>query len=93
MKKILVVDDDLDTSTTGAKIRAMTRLGVPYPKGYDKIANRDLMEQADSIAASLKRDKIETAPHAEIVALIAYIQRLGRDIKGEKAKPIAATNQ
>ena len=46
------------------------------------------MHQADSIAANLKKDKIETAPNAEIVALIAYLQRMGRDIKLEK-KPIA----
>jgi len=32
----------------------------------------------------LKKDKIETSSTAEIVALIAYLQRVGTDIKGEK---------
>lgn len=81
-----LLDDALDTASTPAKIRAMRSLGVPYPEGYDKIANRDLMEQADSIAASLKRDKIKTPSDVEIIALIAYLQRLGKDIKTDPAK-------
>lgn len=76
-----MLDKQLDTSTTGAKIRAMQTLGVPYPEGYDKIANQDLVKQANEIKASLKKDKIETSNTAEIVALIAYLQRLGVDIK------------
>jgi cytochrome c oxidase cbb3-type subunit I/II len=32
----------------------------------------------------LKKDKIETASDAEIVALIAYLQRVGTDIKAGK---------
>lgn len=85
---IWLLDDKLDTSNTAAKIRAMMKLGVPYPKGYDKIANRELMQQAESIAANLKKDKIETAPDAEVIAVIAYMQRLGRDIKTEYQKTV-----
>ena len=80
---VWLLDNKLDTSSTAAKIRAMKTLGVPYPDGYDKIANIDLMKQADSIAQNLKKDKIETPGNAEIVALIAYLQRIGRDIKAE----------
>lgn len=80
---IWLVDNDLDTASTPAKIRAMQTLGVPYPEGYDKQANADLIKQAEGIAANLKKDKIETPPTAEIVALIAYLQRLGKDIKAE----------
>jgi cytochrome c oxidase cbb3-type subunit I/II len=76
-----LLDNDLDTSSTPAKIRAMITLGVPYPKGYDKLANRDLMSQAAAIAENLKNDKIETKPNKEIIAVIAYLQRLGKDIK------------
>jgi cytochrome c oxidase cbb3-type subunit I/II len=81
-----LLDDDIDTSSTPAKIRAMMTLGVPYPKGYDRIANKDLMEQAQKIAASLKKDGIETYPNKDIVALIAYLQRIGTDIKGKTKK-------
>jgi cytochrome c oxidase cbb3-type subunit I/II len=91
-KYIWLLDNKLDTSLTAAKIRAMIKLGVPYPKGYDKVANRDLMLQAESIADNLKKDKIETAPDAEVVAVIAYLQRLGRDIKSEP-KPVVAENK
>jgi cytochrome c oxidase cbb3-type subunit I/II len=81
-----LLDDDLDTSSTPVKIRAMVTLGVPYPTGFDKIANQKLSMQADSIAASLQKDGIETPPGKEIIALIAYLQRLGTDIKGKKTK-------
>ncbi len=86
---VWLLDNKLDIASTPAKIRAMQTLGVPYPKDYDKIANDDLMKQAESIAASLKKDKIETPPDAEIVALIAYLQRVGKDIKSEPKKVIA----
>lgn len=75
--------NELDTTTTAAKIRVMQKLGVPYEDGYDKIANEDLMIQADMIAESLRKDGIETASNMEIVALIAYLQRLGKDINTE----------
>ncbi len=76
-----LLDDALDTASTPAKIRAMIKLGVPYPAGYDKIANRDLIEQANLITRSLMSDKIETKNDREIIAVIAYLQRLGKDIK------------
>lgn len=86
---VWLLDNPLDTASTAGKIRAMQTLGVPYPEGYDKVANRDLMHQADSIAANLKNDKISTPSNAEIVALIAYLQRVGRDIKNEPKKVLA----
>ncbi|MBL7902774.1 MAG: cytochrome-c oxidase, cbb3-type subunit I [Bacteroidia bacterium] len=76
-----LLDDDFQASGIGAKIRAMQTLGVPYPEGYDKIAEADMMKQAEQIAASLKKDGIETDAQKEIVAVIAYLQRLGKDIK------------
>jgi cytochrome c oxidase cbb3-type subunit I/II len=84
-----LLDDVIDTATTAARIRAMQTLGVPYPEGYDQIANQELKKQAEKIQQNLKADKIETAPHKEIVAMIAYLQRIGVDIKGEQ-KPLAA---
>jgi len=85
---IWLLDDKIDTASTPAKIRAMQTLGVPYPDGYDKIANIDLRIQADGIAANLKKDKIVTPSNAEIIALIAYLQRLGKDIKAAPAQLI-----
>jgi cytochrome c oxidase cbb3-type subunit I/II len=76
-----LLDDAIDTAITPAKIRAMQTLGVPYPSGYDQIANKDLMQQAAKIANSLQAEKIETDSDKEIIALIAYLQRVGTDIK------------
>lgn len=76
-----LLDDKIDVSSTVAKIRAMQRLGVPYPKGYEKIAAEDMRKQAEGIAESLKKDGIHTLADKEIVALIAYLQKLGKDIK------------
>lgn len=73
----------LNTSTTAAKIRVMKRLGVPYPDGYDAEANNDVEKQAKAIAADLEKDDIHIASDREIIAIIAYLQRLGKDIKGD----------
>jgi cytochrome c oxidase cbb3-type subunit I/II len=83
-----MLDRDLDISTTEAKIRAMQTLGVPYPAGYDKIANADLEKQAKAIQANLAKDGIKTSEKKEIIAMIAYLQRLGTDIKGETAESL-----
>ena len=71
----------LDISTTNSKIHAMRKMGVPYADGYEALANDDLKKQADAIAANLKNDKIDISSDREIIALIAYLQRLGKDIK------------
>jgi cytochrome c oxidase cbb3-type subunit I/II len=71
----------MDHSDLPAKIRTLQKLGVPYPEGYDAQANADLMVQAEQIVEGLKASGIEVMPESEIVALIAYLQRLGTDIK------------
>jgi cytochrome c oxidase cbb3-type subunit I/II len=75
-----LISDDLDMSTTPRKIRVMQMLGVPYPAGYDQTANDALMKQASVISADLKTQGIDCAPNKEIIAVIAYLQRLGVDI-------------
>lgn len=74
-------ENTLDISMTEAKISAMRTLGVPYPEGFEAIAVQDLQKQADSITASLKAEGVNTASDKEIIAMIAYLQRLGTDIK------------
>jgi cytochrome c oxidase cbb3-type subunit I/II len=75
-----MIDDNLDTATTPLKINAMRTLGVPYADDFAAKANANLMVQAKVIAADLKKDGIEVAPNKEIIAMIAYLQRLGTDI-------------
>jgi len=76
-------ENDIDVSLTEAKIKAMQTLGVPYEKGYEKMANDDLKKQANAIVADLRQENIKAMPEKEIIALIAYLQRLGTDISGE----------
>jgi len=81
-----MLEQTLDTTLTAAKIRAMQTLGVPYEKGYDQIANSDLMKQAQSISDNLRSDSIRVAPNKEVIAVIAYLQRLGTDISKNKTE-------
>ena len=89
-------ENDLDVSLIEKKIRAMQTLGVPYAEGYDKQAVKDLEAQAELIATDIvnnlpkevlagmnKKQEIDNLKKKEIVALIAYLQRLGVDIKAE----------
>jgi cytochrome c oxidase cbb3-type subunit I/II len=74
----------IDKEETVGKISGLRTVGVPYEEGYEEQAIEDLEKQSEQIAKSLKADGIEVMPDAEIVALIAYLQRLGTDIKAEK---------
>ncbi|WP_026969413.1 cytochrome-c oxidase, cbb3-type subunit I [Algoriphagus terrigena] len=71
----------LDISDLPAKIRTLQKLGVPYAVGFDQQATADYEKQAAKVVANLKDAGVEVAPNTEIVALIAYLQRLGTDIK------------
>jgi len=71
----------LDTVRIGKHISALRTVGVPYPDGYEADAATDMITQAKLIAEALKVEGVETDPDTELVALIAYLQRLGVDIK------------
>ncbi len=76
-----IISNTLNTSHTAKKIRVMQTLGVPYPEGYADKAVEDLKRQAAGIAQGLRDGGIDVADDKEVIALIAYIQRLGTDIK------------
>ena len=76
-------ENDLNNKTLPNKIRVMQKLGVPYEAGYDLKAQKDLDKQAKRIAKDLKANKIEISEKKEIIAVIAYLQRLGTDLKAE----------
>ena len=74
----------LDTDVTAAKIRAMQKLGVPYEKGFDALAYDHMKNQGDEIVANLKLQGVSHAEwNTELIAIIAYLQRLGTDIKAK----------
>jgi cytochrome c oxidase cbb3-type subunit I/II len=74
----------LDKNSTPAKIRALRKIGVPYEDGFEDVAIEELEKQANRIAENLQLEGIDVTADAEIIALIAYLQRLGKDIKIEK---------
>jgi cytochrome c oxidase cbb3-type subunit I/II len=72
----------LDTNSLPARLKALRRVGVPYPAGYENgPAQKDLTAQAARAVQALKLGAVTAEPDREIIALIAYLQRLGTDIK------------
>lgn len=76
--------DPLDTSLTVKKLTAMQTLGVPYTDAEVKNAVAALDEQSRVIVDELKAQgvgDVADLESKEIIALIAYLQRLGQDTK------------
>lgn len=73
--------NNVDTANTKAMIVAMQKLGVPYDEYYKFEASAHMTQQAQTIADDLKKEGITIEPNKELVALIAYLQRLGTDIQ------------
>ena len=88
-----LITDDLDISNTANKVNAMVMLGVPYSQFELDKSVYLLKNQALAIEKNLRQDPeyVKNYGNAhienkEIVALIAYLQRLGTDIKAETAE-------
>lgn len=89
----------IDIRRTPKMIRAMQTFDIPYDAGYANRANADLEDQAKEISSELMQNEgiqqivelegIKSLEYSKIVALIAYLQRIGTDIKQmpEKDKP------
>src|SRR5690554_4549146 len=83
-----LLENDMNMKSMPSKIRALTNAGVPYSPRYPEYAVEDMKAQADRIATGLREngfgviDGIEVTSEKQIIALIAYMQRLGTDIKG-----------
>jgi cytochrome c oxidase cbb3-type subunit I/II len=73
-------EQTLNTSMTQKKLEAMKTLGVPYTDGQITHAVSDLNRQAKEIQTQMETEKIKIGADKEIIALIAYLQRLGTDI-------------
>lgn len=94
---IWLTRNKLDKSQTEAKMRVMMKLGVPYTEEDIANAQQSMTEQGTQIEQNLYTDpdfveayeanKQGSGPDfvemrdREIVAIIAYLQRLGTDIK------------
>jgi cytochrome c oxidase cbb3-type subunit I/II len=76
----VLYEQSLNTAQTQDKLQAMKQLGVPYDDVEIKNAVADLTKQSKEIQARLAEEKIKVGADKEIIALIAYLQRLGTDI-------------
>jgi cytochrome c oxidase cbb3-type subunit I/II len=84
----------IETNAVAPRIAALRKVGVPYPVGYESgDAQRDLRTQANTIVLGLKVGSVESEPDREIIALIAYLQRLGKDIKAAPTEAAVAAAQ
>ena len=68
-----------DVQDVRASVRALKRAGVPYSDGEVEGVAASIANQGEGIVTALAGSGIETQADREIIALIAYLQRLGRD--------------
>ena len=80
----------LDTNAVAPRITALRKTGVPYPAGYESLALGDLRAQAGKIVTNLHTGMVKADADKEIIAIIAYLQRLGTDIKSAPSAPAPA---
>jgi cytochrome c oxidase cbb3-type subunit I/II len=73
-----LAEERLDLDDTPAKLRAMRAVGVPYDAAAIEGAAADARRQAAAIAAQIRtKAGVEVKPETRLIALIAYLQRLG----------------
>jgi cytochrome c oxidase cbb3-type subunit I/II len=83
--------EKLDLSRTATKLHAMQSIGVPYEARDVEHAAADALAQGNEIAQNLRDDGVaDVSPDAEIVALIAYLQRLGKHPEPARGPDVAA---
>lgn len=75
-----LTEKEINVNLTPKMIGAMRSVGVPYADNYEEKANEDLMFQANKIVSDLKAGGVDAKPTSEVVAIIAYLHRLGFDI-------------
>jgi len=72
-------EQTVDLEATPSKLAVLRTLGVPYEDEVVATARESALAQGRIIAEELKRTGgVEIAPDSEIVALIAYLQQLGK---------------
>lgn len=76
-----LVDEFVDMDELGSKLGALQMLNVPYDNAT--IANPEAAydKQTQEIVEGLAAEGINVSNRSEMVAMIAYLQKLGRDLK------------
>ena len=80
-----LAEDKVDVEWLPRKLKAMQTLGVPYADEIVKSPKETYLKQALAMQKRLLNEGITVSEYSKMVALIAYMQRLGTDIqKAEK---------
>ena len=76
-----LITEAVDVDAVATKLRAMKALGVPYTDAEIRDAKASYLAQAGEIVAYLAdpNRKVTVAADREIIALTAYLLRLGKN--------------
>jgi cytochrome c oxidase cbb3-type subunit I/II len=97
-----LAEETIDFASTEVKLRAMRNIGVPYEAEQIQMAEQNAQTAAAAIAAGLANEggvKVCDAPaegcellvNSRLVALISYLQRLGRIPEAESLAVVETT--
>ena len=89
-----LAERQIDTKLRAQKLALMQKLGVPYTNQEIDGAEAAQRAQAEAVVTDLASQGITVSWDSEMVALISYLQRLGRDVgvkpTGPGEAPVAA---
>jgi cytochrome c oxidase cbb3-type subunit I/II len=87
---VWLLSQKLDVTVIIDRMRALRKVGVPYTDEEIQNAQKSIAAQSQKVVANLAMGSITNAPaDREVIAVIAYLQRLGTDIE---AMPAPITN-
>lgn len=75
-----------DWDSVATRIRVQRTLGVPYPRMSDEDVQSELSAQADEIVADLGAKLLAADPESKVIALIAYLQKIGQSEDSESSQ-------
>lgn len=84
-----LLEHELDTSLTSRRLEVLRQLGHPYTDAEIASAPEAALAQAGDVAARVRADGVElseTQARSEAIAVIAYLQSLGRAVRSAEAK-------
>jgi cytochrome c oxidase cbb3-type subunit I/II len=87
-----LAEAELDLSSTPRKLEVLRSLGHPYTDAQIEGAAGDAHAAMDAIAASLRADGVEVSERgtrSEMIALIAYLQSLGKAVQAKAVERVA----
>jgi cytochrome c oxidase cbb3-type subunit I/II len=73
-----LLENDTDVAVLPRKLEVQRMLGVPYPELTPEEIQASVTQQSAEIVEALLEKGVLIAPEKEIVAVIAYLQKLGQ---------------